>query len=125
MENAHRMYAQELRRRLPPHFFQPVPYRALWILPYAAIAVAGTLLIALGDLSLLGKVGVGVVIGLVYGSLGFLGHEILHGGVVRQAWLRDLLGGICMMPAALAPVLLRQWDHGEHPRTPQSRGADP
>jgi len=125
MENAHRMYAQELRRRLPPHFFQPVPHRALWILPYAAIAIAGTLLIALGDLSLLGKVGVGVVIGLVYGSLGFLGHEILHGGVVRQAWLRDLLGGICMMPAAIAPMLWRQWHNVEHHGNTQIIGEDP
>src|SRR3989304_8263997 len=104
MENAHRMYAQELRRRLPPHFFQPVPYRALWILPYAAIAVAGTLLIALGDLSLLGKVGVGVVIGLVYGSLGFLGHEILHGGGGGEGRPRGLLRGVvAMAPARAAP----------------------
>ena len=125
MENAHRMYAQELRRRLPPHFFQPVPYRALGILPYAAIAFAGTLLIAVGDLSLLGKVGVGVVIGMAYGSLGFLGHEILHGGVVRQAWLRDLLGGICMMPAAIAPMLWRQWHNVEHHGNTQILGEDP
>src|SRR3970040_1733271 len=102
MENAHRMYAQELRRRLPPHFFQPVPYRALWILPYAAIAVAGTLLIALGDLPFLGKVGVGVVIGLIYGSLGFLGHEILHGGVGRQGRVGGFPRGVRRVAPALS-----------------------
>ncbi len=123
--NAHRMYATELRRRLPPHFFQPVPHRALWILPYAAVAIAGTLLIAFGHLPLLGMVGVALVIGLAYGSLGFLGHEILHGGVVRQGWLRDLLGGICMMPAAIAPMLWRQWHNVEHHGNTQIIGVDP
>lgn len=123
--NAHRMYAQELRRRLPARYFQPVPARALWILPYVAVIVAGTVAIVFGDLPLLARIGVSLVIGLAFGSLGFLGHEILHGGVVRWAWARDLLGGICMMPTAIAPMLWRQWHNVEHHGNTQVLGKDP
>jgi fatty acid desaturase len=125
MENVHRMYVTELRRRLPAHYFQPVPSRALWMLPYLAVAVAGTLIIALVDLPLPARIGVGILIGLAYGSLGFLGHEILHGGVVRTAWLRDFLGGICMLPAAIAPLLWRQWHNVDHHGHTQILGEDP
>lgn len=119
------MYAQELRRRLPAHYFQPVPHRALWVIPYAAVVVAGTIAIVAGDLPLLARIGVSLVIGMAFGSLGFLGHEILHGGVLRWTWARDLLGGFCMLPAAIAPMLWRRWHNVEHHGNTQLQGEDP
>lgn len=123
--NAHRQYAQELRRRLPAHYFRPVPYRALWVIPYAAIAIGGTIAIAFGDLPTIARIGVALIIGVAFGSLGFLGHEILHGGVLRWAWARDLLGGFCMLPAAIAPMLWRRWHNVEHHGNTQLLGEDP
>jgi len=123
--NAHRQYAQELRRRLPAHYFQPVPYRALWVIPYAAIAIGGMIAIAFGDLPTIGRIGVALIIGMAFGSLGFLGHEILHGGVLRWGWARDLLGGFCMLPASIAPMLWRRWHNVEHHGNTQLLGEDP
>ncbi|HEY3248497.1 MAG TPA: acyl-CoA desaturase [bacterium] len=119
------MYAQELRRRLPARYFEPVGYRALWMLPYIGIAVAGVLLITLTDMSWPAKVAVALVIGLAYSCLGFLGHEILHGAVTRRGWLRDVLGGICLLPHAIAPMLWRQWHNAEHHGNTQIQGRDP
>lgn len=125
MSNEHRMYVQELRRRLPAHYFKPVPHRALWMLPFYAVAAGGMAAIVYGNLPLVLDVGLAVVIGLAFGSLGFLGHEILHGAVVRSAWLRDLLGGICMLPAVIAPLLWRRWHNVEHHGNTQVLGRDP
>ncbi len=123
--NTHRTYAQELRRRLPAHYFRPLPHRALWIIPYTAAAVAGTVVIVFGGLPFLARLGVALLIGVAFGSLGFLGHEILHGGVVRRPWTRDLLGGLCLLPAAIAPMLWRRWHNGEHHGNTQVLGRDP
>ncbi len=121
----HRMYAQELRRRLPGRYFHPVGYRALWMIPYAAAATAGILLITMTNLHLALKLIIAVLIGITFSSLGFLGHEILHGAVTRRPWLRDLLGGICLLPHAIAPLLWRQWHNAEHHGNTQIQGRDP
>ena len=65
--NAHRMYATEIRRRLPAHFFQPVPHRALWIIPYATVIAGGIAAIIAGNLPLLAKIGFSLLIGLAIG----------------------------------------------------------
>jgi fatty acid desaturase len=121
----HRMYAQELRQQLPAQYFRPVGYRALWMIPYIAVAVTGTLVITLTGLHLLLKLAIALVIGMCFASLGFLGHEILHGAVTRRPWLRDLLGGVCLLPHAIAPLLWRQWHNAEHHGNTQIRGRDP
>ncbi|MGH2349727.1 MAG: fatty acid desaturase family protein, partial [bacterium] len=121
----HRMYVQELRRRLPAHYFRPVGSRALWMIPYIALAVAGILLITMARLHVIVQVAIALIVGMSFASLGFLGHEIMHGAVTRRPWLRDLLGGICLLPHAVAPLLWRQWHNAEHHGNTQIHGRDP
>lgn len=123
--SSHRQYAQELRRRLPARYFQPVPHRVLWIIPYVAIAALGTWLIAALSLPWWANALIGLAIGTAYGSLGFLAHEILHGAVVGKGLLRDVLGGLCLLPHAIAPLLWRQWHNVGHHAHTQIRGQDP
>jgi fatty acid desaturase len=123
--NPHRVYAQELRRRLPAHYFRPVGYRALWMIPYIAVASGGILLVTMTTLPVALRFAIALVIGMSFASLGFLGHEIMHGAVTRRPWLRDLLGGICLLPHAVAPLLWRQWHNAEHHGNTQIHGRDP
>jgi fatty acid desaturase len=125
VESPHRTYVRELRKRLPPHVFRPVPVRAFWILPYALVGAAGTWAIAAWDLPVPARVLLGVTIGMAYASLGFLGHEILHGGVVRRPWVRDLLGAVCLLPSGIGPRLWRRWHNVEHHGHTQIVGRDP
>jgi len=123
--SAHRLYAQELRRRLPARYFRPVPHRLLWIAPYAAIVAAGIALIAWAALPWYVDLLIGVLIGAAFASLGFLGHEILHGAVVGKGVLRDVFGGLCLLPHAIAPLLWRQWHNVGHHSHTQLHGQDP
>lgn len=125
MHTSHRVYVQELRRRLPARYFQPVPHRLLWIMPYAAVAAAGIALIAVARFPWYVDAAIGIVIGCAFGSLGFLGHEILHGAVVGKGVARDVLGGICLLPHAIAPLLWRQWHNAGHHGHTQIQGQDP
>lgn len=125
MHSAHRDYARELRRRLPARYFKPVPHRVLWILPYAAVVAAGIAAIAAAGLPWYADAAIGLVIGLACASLGFLGHEILHGAVVGKGLARDVLGGLCLLPHAIAPLLWRQWHNTGHHAHTQMQGHDP
>lgn len=54
-----------------------------------------------------------------------LGHEILHGTVVRKAWLRDFLGAIAFMPLSTGPKLWRKWHNATHHVHTQHEENDP
>ena len=71
------------------------------------------------------NLGIAIVLGLCFASLGFLGHEILHGTVVRKAWLRDFLGAIAFMPLSTGPKLWRKWHNATHHVHTQHEENDP
>ncbi|HXF81142.1 MAG TPA: fatty acid desaturase [bacterium] len=123
--NSHRQYVQELRRRLPARYFRPVPHRLLWIIPYAVAVAFGIWLIAGLALPWWADALIGLGIGGAFASLGFLGHEVLHGAVVGKGLLRDVLGGLCLLPHAIAPLLWRQWHNAGHHAHTQRKGQDP
>lgn len=115
----------ELRRRLPAHYFQPVSVRALWMLPYIMVACAGAWLILSGHLSILARIAVSITIALAYSGIMMLGHEILHGAVVRRAWARELLGAISLLPLAVSPRVWHLWHNVAHHTNTQIPGRDP
>lgn len=121
----HRHYVAELRKRLPPRVFEPVPHRVLWIIPFALAATAGVLAIGLFYPPIHFALVISVAIGLAFACLGFLGHEIVHGSIVRARWLRDVLGGICLAPVTVSPTMWRLWHNVEHHGNTQIAGEDP
>src|SRR6478752_635587 len=87
-------YARQLRPSLPAELFQRNPLRLLWLPAHlTVIALAVTVLLA-GDLAWGWRILVSAILGHSYGCLTFLAHEILHGTVVKNARLQNVLGGI-------------------------------
>ncbi len=84
-------YASRIAPHLPKNVFKPVPSRLWRGLVFLLIAIAGLLTISMVSLHPLIYLAIAIVIGLNFASLGFLGHEILHGTVVKKAWLRNFL----------------------------------
>lgn len=118
-------YTQKLSPKLPPEAFKPVPQR-LWAgLIFLGLVIGSITTIGLFHLNLLAMAGVSVVIGLSFAGLGFLGHEILHGTVVKRAWLRDALGAIAFAQFNLGPKLWRKWHNMEHHAHTQDEHTDP
>lgn len=118
-------YASRLSPLLPEKAFKPVPLRLLGGLAYLSIAVAGLLVIGLLDLYAWANLLIALVLGLCFASLGFLGHEILHGTVVRKPWLRNFLGAIAFWPLGTGPRLWRKWHNMTHHVHTQDEADDP
>ncbi|MFA9558542.1 fatty acid desaturase [Evansella sp. AB-rgal1] len=107
-------YAARVSKHLPKEAFQPVPTRLFGGLAYLIIVVGGFLAIGLFNLHPLINLFISIVLGLSFASLGFLGHEILHGTVVRKPWLRNFLGAIAFWPLSTGPQLWRKWHNMNH-----------
>jgi len=118
-------YAARLSPHLPKKAFQPVPSRLFGGLAYLLIALSGILAISLLDLHPIWNTLISVVLGFSFAALGFLGHEILHGTVVRTPWLRDFLGAVAFWPLCTGPKLWRKWHNVTHHAHTQDEEKDP
>ncbi|WP_377890995.1 fatty acid desaturase family protein [Alkalihalobacillus sp. R86527] len=107
-------YAARVKKHLPKDAFKPVPSRLFGGLIYLLITIASFLIVGLFNLHPLINLVFSVVIGSSFAGLGFLGHEILHGTVVRKPWLRDTLGAIAFFPLSTGPKLWRKWHNMTH-----------
>ncbi|MFO0759032.1 MAG: fatty acid desaturase [Byssovorax sp.] len=114
------VYARALRAELPRDVFDPVPARLGWLLLAPLIAAAEVLLCG-HDLPPWAAIPLGLAAGQALASLAFLGHELLHGSVVRAPWLRSLLGALCFLPFGISAAIwhrghnLGHHGHTQHP----------
>ncbi|TXC89480.1 acyl-CoA desaturase [Metabacillus litoralis] len=118
-------YAKQISPKLPKKVFKPVPSRLWGGLAYLLIVVAGFLTIGLFQLHPFIYLLISFVLGTSFAAMGFLGHEILHGTVVRKPWLRDFLGAIAFWPLSIGPKLWRKWHNLSHHVNTQHEEHDP
>ncbi|MBU8905806.1 fatty acid desaturase family protein [Desertibacillus haloalkaliphilus] len=118
-------YAARVAPHLPKQAFKPVPSRLIAGSIHLFVAVTGILSIGWFDMHPFFKLAIAIIIGGSFASMGFLGHEILHGTVVRKAWLRNLLGAIAFWPLSTGPRLWRKWHNIEHHKHTQDEHLDP
>ncbi|RSK26025.1 acyl-CoA desaturase [Bacillus sp. HMF5848] len=118
-------YAAKISPYLPKEAFKPVPARLFGGLAYFLVMLAGIISISLFSLPIWANLLISVVIGLSFAGLGFLGHEILHGTVVRKPLLRDFLGAIAFFPFNTGPKLWRKWHNLNHHVHTQHEEHDP
>ncbi|KKB36455.1 Fatty acid desaturase [Bacillus thermotolerans] len=118
-------YAARVRPYLPEKAFQPVPARLWGGLAYLVVVIAGILTISFTDFHFWLYTFIAFILGSSFAAMGFLGHEILHGTVVRKAWLRELTGGIAFFPLSTGPKLWTKWHNLTHHRHTQDEEKDP
>ncbi|MBU9720096.1 MULTISPECIES: fatty acid desaturase family protein [Bacillaceae] len=118
-------YASRISKHLPKNAFKPVPTRLLGGLAYLIVTITSILAISLFQLPLMINLILSFILGLCFAGLGFLGHEILHGAVVKKPWLRNLLGGIAFWPLCTGPQLWRKWHNMNHHVHTQNDEKDP
>lgn len=118
-------YAAELRPLLRPQVFLPAPLRLLWLPVHYAVIVLGTLAIARSWLPLPLQLVVSLLIGASFAGLTFVGHEALHGALVRNRPLRRLLGRLGFLPFAVPPSLWEAWHNRVHHGNTNRAGVDP
>lgn len=118
-------YAKQIAPHLPPEAFKPVPARLWGGLVYLTLAVGSIVTLGVYDLPWFLNLALSLVIAQAMAGLGFLGHEILHGTVVKNARLRDFLGAIAFAQFSLGPKLWRKWHNMEHHAHTQEEHTDP
>jgi fatty acid desaturase len=118
-------YARLVRPDLPDNAFEPEPTRLLWLLAHITLIVLGTTAIVMGLGGWPGTIVASLVIGHSFAGCSFVGHELLHGAVVRQRTLRYVIGWICFLPFTMAPRLWIAWHNRVHHGNTMIDGVDP
>jgi fatty acid desaturase len=118
-------YASVLRPALPEAAFEPARSRLLWLPLYLALVALAFVAIARGWVPwpLLPLVSLGI--GACFAGLTFVGHEALHGAIVRDATSRRLVGFIGFLPFCISPRLWSAWHNRVHHGHANSPGQDP
>ncbi len=117
-------YRQQIRRALPAEYFRPDSKQYLWFFVHFGVIAACLWALSQHFNPWLAPLIV-LVLGHSYGCLGFLGHDVLHGGTIKNLFWRDVLGGIAFSPFFISPKLWRRWHNADHHTHTQVRGVDP
>lgn len=118
-------YARELRPLLPPETFEPARSRVLWLPVNVAIIATLAWLMASGTAPGFLWPLFSLVIGCCFGIGTFLGHETLHGGVVRGRLAIRIVGWFGFLPFTVAPTLWTAWHNRVHHGHCGKDGVDP
>lgn len=118
-------YTRSIRAALPADAFQPVPSRLVWLALHAAVVAAGMGVISARWGGWPVWLGMSLLIGHSFAGLAFVGHELLHGAIVRGQRLRHLLGGLCFLPFVMSPRLWVAWHNRVHHGHTMVAGVDP
>lgn len=118
-------YASEVRPHLDEAVFAPARAR-LWWLPFHVVVIAALAALIAGRtipfaLAPLASLAIGISMALV----AFLGHEILHGAVVRGRVSIRVLGWLCLLPFTVPPTLWTSWHNRVHHTQTAQVGRDP
>ena len=118
-------YASELKPLLSANVFAPARSRLLWLpLHLLVIAAAGAAIVS-GAAAWPVGLALSLVIGASFAGLTFVGHETLHGALVRGRTLRRIIGYVCFFPFAVSPRLWEAWHNRVHHGNTNRAGADP
>jgi fatty acid desaturase len=66
-----------------------------------------------------------LVLGVSFAGLSFLGHEVLHGAVLRGRTAIQVVGWVCFSPFLLSPRLWIAWHNRAHHGNTMAKGVDP
>lgn len=118
-------YARELKPALPQAAFEPARSRLWWLPVHVGLIALGAVALGLGWVPWALAAGVSLVIGASFAGLTFLGHEVLHGAVVRGRAGRRIVGGVCFLPFMISARLWIAWHNRVHHGHTNHAGVDP
>jgi fatty acid desaturase len=118
-------YTNALRPSLPDVAFTPARSRLFWLPVHLAVITLATLAIARGWVAWPLVPVLSLVIGCSFAGLTFLGHETLHGAVVRHPLARRVVGFIGFLPFSISPKLWVAWHNRVHHGNANVAGKDP
>jgi fatty acid desaturase len=117
-------YRQVLKSTLPAHYFKPDNLHLLWFIPHLAL-IGGSLWLLWAWFSWWLAPVLALVVGHSFACLGFLAHEICHGGSIRNKRVRHAIAAVAFSPFAIGPYLWSRWHNAAHHSHTQDHDLDP
>lgn len=118
-------YVREVIGELPKETFKREPTR----LKYGILYWGGAALIAYSVVSFemhwIFKSALGLFMGILLGGGAFLGHEVLHGAIIKNKKWQDFFGFLGFGPFLISPTYWRFWHNGLHHGNTQLLYKDP
>ncbi len=118
-------YVSALSKELPKEVFKRDP----WRLKYAVLfyATIGAIIYAVNSLELgwFLKLPLSILMGVLVAGITFLGHEVLHGSIVKNKKLQDVIGFFAFAPFLISPTYWRFWHNKLHHGNTQLLYKDP
>jgi len=118
-------YARMIRPHLKRGAFRPARSRLWWLPVHLALVTLCISALAQRWLPWSAAPLVSLVIGMSFAGLTFLGHETLHGAIVRGPRLRYVVGWLGFLPFVVSPRLWVAWHNRVHHSNTQHEGKDP
>lgn len=118
-------YVKRISKEMPEDIRKPVPQRLLGGLAYIIVIIGCMIAMKQLNMNVIASLLFSIILGFSFAAMGFLGHEILHGTVVRKPWLRNLLGGIAFAPLSVSARLWIKWHNITHHAHTQDVERDP
>ena len=118
-------YVRAVRPALPAKAFVPARSRLLWLPAHAAVITSLAWALAAGHVPAPLWPLVSLIIGCSLAGIVFLGHELMHGGVVHGRLAIRILGWFCLLPFTLSPTLWTGWHNRVHHNHCGQVGRDP
>jgi fatty acid desaturase len=118
-------YAREIRPLLKRGIFEPSRSRLYWLPLHLAVIALSFWALAEQRIPLLLAPVLSLIVGMSFAGLTFLGHETLHGAIVRGARLRYCVGWLGFLPFVISPRLWLAWHNRVHHGNTQHAGKDP
>jgi len=125
IESTAASYVRQIRPQLKRGAFQPARGRLWWLPVHLAIVTLCISALQQRWLPWLAAPLLSLIIGMSFAGLTFLGHETLHGAVVRGPRLRYLVGWLGFSPFLVSPRLWVAWHNRVHHGNTQRVGKDP
>ena len=107
-------YVRELRAGLEPGMFAPARSRLILVPAHLAVVTMGIVAIGLGWVPWFVVPAISLAIGFSFACLTFVAHETVHGGIVRGALAKQIVGWIGFLPFTLSPRLWAAWHDRVH-----------
>jgi fatty acid desaturase len=117
-------YRNVLKNELPEELLKPDNLHLLWFIPHALI-IAGSYWLLAANFTWWSALLTSLLVGHSFGCLGFVAHEVCHGGAIKNVKIRHFLAGLAFSPFGIGPYLWSRWHNASHHNNTQIPDLDP
>lgn len=118
-------YLDIIRQELPEDIFKPVPSRLLWLPTHLSVLALSWWALLTPSVHWSVQILLIFLIGHSFACLGFLGHELLHGSIVKRGRMQTFFSWLSLLPYCIGPEHWRAWHNREHHNHTARPGTDP